>query len=204
MKKLMVILCVSVVLCGTAQAANLLLNADFETNGGFGGTTADNWTETGPLYSDPLQNAVGIEGWANHGGGWGVAFYWWIGPESGIHQDVAVTAGQEYEFKGWMLDDAAAVTTSVYTMTIEWYQGTNLLGSTSEDISSQLTNTWKELGLTGTALTGSDMARVIVSASGMVSGETLKFDDASFVAVPEPVTMTILGLGSLFLARRRK
>lgn len=221
MKKLMVILCVSVVLCGAARA-ELLLNGNFETNVGYGGGTADNWVETMvPPNNDG--SATGIEQWANHGGNWGMAVYWWSNSgNGGFYQPVAVTAGQAYEFSCWTLRDGGGqwlpdpenpegptiwvpnTMTGTYTMKIDWLDADDaLLGTTSQDITYTMgTADWVQMTLDGTALAGCVKAHVGFDAAGVNNAG--KFDDASFVAVPEPVTMTILGLGSLFLARRRK
>jgi hypothetical protein len=220
MKKLMfVMLCVGLglVLCGTTQAANLLLNSGFEINGGYGGSAAANWTET--LDG----SATGVEGWANQGvdSAWGMAVYWWNnGGNGGFYQSAAVTAGQVYDFKCFTLRDGGGqwlpdpenpggptiwvpnTMTGTYTMKIDWLAGTTLLGTTSMDITYTMgTADWIQLTLSGTAPTGADTANVGFDAAGVNNAG--KFDNASF-DVPEPVTMTILGLGSLFLARRRK
>jgi hypothetical protein len=209
MKKLMMVLCVSLlVLCGTANA-NLLLNPGFETSGQipdpgnmWGDGTALNWTKTG---------AVNREGWANHSGDWGNTFQWWQGASGSFYQEVAVTAGTKYELSAWYLDDKATVTQSVYTANIEWYQGATLLGTTTLNLSPLLSNVWQQLSVSGTAPTNCDIARIVFSGSNMYEfpvgsngGEVLKVDDAAFDVIPEPVTVTLLGLGSLFLARRRK
>lgn len=231
MKKLMfVMLCVGagLVLCGTAQATNLLLNAGFETNGGSGGSAADHWTETlvAPNFDG---SATGVEGWANQGvdSAWGMAVYWWNNPggvaggNGGFYQSVAVTAGQAYDFSCWTLRDGGGQwlpdpenpegptiwvpndMTGTYTMKIDWLAGETLLGTTSQDITYTMgTEGWVLMTLSGTALAGADTAHVGFDAVGVNNAG--KFDNASFDVVPEPITMALLGLGSLFLARRRK
>jgi hypothetical protein len=210
MKKLMyVMLCVGLglVLCGTAQAANSLLNPSFNpVEGGGGGAAAANWTETlVPPNNDG--SATGVEQWAGHFGypDWGMAVYWWNnGGNGGFYQDVAVTAGASYGYTIYATRDAGVLAGSI-AMTIEWY-GDELLGTTSKDITNLIgveewpNPNWVNVFLAGEAPTGADVARVMISATGVT--KALKFDDASFV--PEPATMTILALGSLFLARRRK
>jgi hypothetical protein len=211
MKKLMMVLCVSLlVLCGTANA-NLLLNSGFETNGGYGGATADNWTET--LAGD----ATGVEGWANHDGNWGMAVYWWSnGGNGGFYQNVAVTAGQQYEFSCWTLRDGNGqwvngewvpnTMAGTYTMKIDWLDGSGaILGTVSDDITNTMgvgAGGWLLKAVAGIAPVGTVSANVGFDAVGVNNAG--KFDDASFDVIPEPITVTLLGLGSLFLARRRK
>jgi hypothetical protein len=210
MKKLMyVMLCVGLglVLCGTAQA-NSLLNPSFDpVEGGGGGGAAANWTETlVPPNNDG--SATGVEQWAGRFGypDWGMAVYWWNnGGNGGFYQDVAVSAGTSYDYTIWATRDAGVLAGSI-AMTIEWYQGLTYLSATSLDITNligveawPLTN-YVNVSLTGEAPLLADTARAMISATGVT--KALKFDDASFV--PEPATMTILALGSLFLARRRK
>ncbi|MEN6384339.1 MAG: PEP-CTERM sorting domain-containing protein [Phycisphaerales bacterium] len=221
MKNLMVVLCVSAVLCGTVQA-NLLLNSDFETNDGYGGGSAANWTET-MVAPNNDGSATGIEGWANHGGNWGLAVYWWSNSgNGGFYQNVAVTAGQQYGFSCWTLRDGGGqwlpdpenpegptiwvpnTMAGTYTMKIDWLDASaNILGTTSTDITYTMgTAEWIQLTLDGTAPAGSVSANVGFDAAGV--NNAAKFDEASFDVIPEPVTITLLGLGSLFLARRRK
>ncbi|GEM_PF-2804593 len=210
MKNLMVVLCVSAVLCGTAQA-NLLLNSGFETNGGYGGATAANWTET-------LEGAAtGVEGWANYAGNWGMAVYWWSnGGTGGFYQNVAVTEGLQYEFSCQTLRDGNGqwiegewvpnTMQGTYTMKIDWLDaGNNLLGTTAIDITNTMgvgAGGWVLKAVSGTAPVGAVSANVGFDAVGVNNAG--KFDEASFDVIPEPITVTLLGLGSLFLARRRK
>jgi hypothetical protein len=204
-----VMLCVGLglVLCGTAQADNLLLNSSFETNTGGGGSAA-NWTNTG---------ATGTETWAWHTGDWGMAVYSWGGwegcpwPEAGtgeFYQDVAVTGDTYYAYTIWATRDPWTVPMAgSITMKIEWYDGATLLSTVSRDITNAIgveappLPNWVQVNIDPLSPTDADMARVMISTH--VVNNALKFDDASF-GVPEPVTMALLGLGSLFLVRRRK
>ena len=214
-KKLMyVMLCVGLglVLCGTAQAGpapNLLLNPSFNpVEGGGGGGAAANWTETlVPPNNDG--SATGVEQWAGRFGypDWGMAVYWWNNSgNGGFYQDVAVSAGTSYEYTIWATRDAGVLAGSI-AMEVGWYQGAILLGTTSKDITNLIgVEAWPLTNYVNVSIDdplappGSDTARVMINATGVT--KALKFDDASFV--PEPATMTILALGSLFLARRRK
>jgi len=188
MKKLVIALSV-VLACSVSQAQ--LLNGDFEAGVGL---NADNWTKYG---------AANREGWANHGGGQGMALEWWAGAGGGFYQDVAATAGATYTLSAWYLDDAAAVVTSLYTTKIEWYDSlATLISISSQNVSPLVNNTWQQLSLVDTAPVGAVTARVVFDAAGMVGGETLKIDDVA-LAVPEPSALTLLGLGGLLLRRKK-
>ncbi len=188
MKKLVIILGV-VLACSVSQAQ--LLNGDFEAGSA---QDADNWTRN---------LGASREGWANHGGGQGMALTWWVNSAGSVFQDVAVTAGATYTLSAWYLDDAAAVTTSLYTTKLAWYDNTlTLIGTAALNVSPLVNNTWQQLNLVGTAPVGTVTARVVFDAAGMVAGETLKIDDVA-LAVPEPSSLALLGLGGLLLRRKK-
>ena len=177
--------CVSIVLCGAVQA-NLLLSPSFED-------VCEGWA----WYGD-----AGREPWANHTGAYGTALYGWnAGVSGGSYQDVAVTAGTEYTLSAWYLDDQAVVT-GLFTANIEWFDGTTLLDTTTQVLTTLVSDVWSQQSFSGTAPVDCDIARVVFQSTDTVSGETLKIDDVSFV--PEPATMLIFGLGGLLLRSRKR
>lgn len=199
--KRIVTLLAAIWLCGTSlvSAQNLLLNPGFEL--GSGGS-ATSWTKWAGANREP---------WANHSGAYGMALEWWVSANGGFYQDVpgTYTPGDTYQLSAWFLDDKAVVTTSVYLTKIEWFDASNaMIGSQVMNVSPLVNNTWQELSMTGTVPVGTAYARVVFEGQNMVSGETLKIDDASFILIPEPTSMTLLGLalglGGLILIQRRR
>jgi hypothetical protein len=158
--------------CSSASA-NLLLNASFETNTGWGGS-ADYWVNS---YE------AGTECWAYYTGGWGMAFVTWRGSGSGeFYQDIGVTGNTAYKYTIWTLRDSGTLLGD-YWMVIEWYAGSTYLGESSQllDIPS---DNWEQQILRATSPTNADAARVMIAAFDYnIVG---KFDDAEFIASPIP------------------
>jgi hypothetical protein len=150
---------------------NQLLNAGFEAGDG---TSVSNWVRYG---------SCARETWAAHSGNNGMALEWWWGSSAGFYQDVVAIPGATYAVTAWCLDDAAAVTTSVYKMKIEYYDSSlSLLGGTMQNISPLVNNTWRQLSLVGSpAPANTAVVRVVFEGSNLVSGETLKIDDVVLV-----------------------
>jgi hypothetical protein len=207
MKTSLVVMAMLLLVCGVSVQANLLTNGDFAL--GSDGTTAPNnaalawsqynssggWnnreTSGNPIPGNYLL-AIGAAG------GYG-AFGW---------QDVAGTAGVTYTLSA----DAALDNwwKNAGYLKIEFYNagGTspaNLVGfaELSPHFAQAGYDTglpWANYSITGTAPAGTATVRAVLGTWG--EGGTARFDNA--VLVPEPATMIMLGLGSLFMARRKK
>ncbi|RKY24826.1 MAG: hypothetical protein DRP62_02845, partial [Planctomycetota bacterium] len=157
--------------------ANLLCNPGFEENGGYGGASADYWTDIG---------AAGCESWGDFSergtGTWGMVIYTW-GEGAGnatVYQDIPVRAGIDYVYSMWTKRDGGTLAGS-YTMKVEWYAGATLLGETSRDVSDEISDVWTEVTLNVTSMDTADTARVMLIGTGV--DKCGKFDDANFAPI---------------------
>ncbi len=208
MKKVLVTLIVSLLMCAGAQA-NLILNGGFEGGdlGNIDSVTIDNWTKWGNSgwHHDDAGYKNGDKGMK----------YWW--DSTGMYQDFDATAGVEYTFslaaispsadmlKGWDLIVKA-----------EWLDANwavlggevidRFVGAKSETNPGDGTDTWVTLSGTSTATDGAIHGRIVMyleqAGDWGYTGGGVYFDDAS--VVPEPMTIALLGLGSMALIRRKR
>lgn len=191
MKKLLVMTVV-------VLAVSVSANAALVTNGGFenGGAMTGWWTPAdATIIIDNGPSAVGSYAGRVAAGSDGALLY---------HPDkVAVTAGEEYTYSfDWKAD---TITAGWFWWHVRFFDASD--GFTGEAISNigdgNIQNTWQ-------TLTGS-----IVAPAGSVKAD-FYFEDGNvgstggglivdnFSMVPEPMTLSLLGLGGLMLRRRHK
>ena len=156
-----------------------LSNTGFETAGPGGIFTAAGWTQYG---------AVNREAWANHGGTYGMAFEWWVGPSGGFFQVLPATPGAIYTLKAWCLDDIASVTNGAYAMELDYFDdSTNLIRSDTTNITRLLNNVWQQLSLVGAPCPSNCATiRVLFLGSILVNDNVLKIDDISLTSSVPP------------------
>jgi hypothetical protein len=165
--------------CAVSQAQ--LLNGNFEAGSG---ANADNWTKFG---------AVNRETWAqntNGPAGNGMAFEWWVGTNGGFYQDVVVSAGSTVAVAAWAQDDAASVTTSVYSMKLEWLDSTltNIINTVSNSISGLVNASFTQISMSPqVAPVGTAQVRLVFQGENMTNGEALKIDDVTLTVIGSPI-----------------
>lgn len=213
MKKLMLFVMLSAVLCGTAVAANLLQNGGFEE-----GDCA--WLGDSPAI--PGWTYWGQDGWHHTDAGYkyddkGILIWW---DSVGMYQDVFnVLPGQEFQYsvsaiskaadqlKGWDLVVESQWTTESWE-TIGVTEIGRFIGAKSESDPGDGVDAWKLISGTDVAPAGAAHGKIffhLVQAGDWgYTGGSVCFDNASVELVPEPATLALLGLGSVLLYRRKK
>jgi len=141
-----------------------------------------------------------------------------FGAPGGAYQDFDTTPGTTWTGTVFGENLAADPMTGTQAgfINIEWHSGTAAnpgpqisFVSTKVVDATSATNTWIQGTVTDTAPVGGTVARLVLlsgpfNGSGAGGGATY-FDDATFSAAPEPVSMAVLGLGAIgVLARRRR
>ena len=204
--KIKIVLLMLVALVATTQA-ELLLNGDFE-GGVYGGTT---WYYTfGLTYTDVPNNwNMNYAGFSSghtyfstggaDGGGFIRLNDYSTGSWASLYQTVSVVGGEQYAFSVW----TKSVSGDAPWGRINWDVGTDVsVGSTGAVAGS----TWASLDFgTHIAPAGATTATIYVGTWGNdVAGiDSVDYDNASFSLVPEPITISLLGLGALMLRRRK-
>lgn len=202
MKKLMFIVLAVVMIVGIAQA-NLVPNSGFENGTG---TVPDGWTiesgDTKITWSDDA-----------HSGSKSMLLTGTAGkPEAVIFSTdvIPVTAGTEYTFSAWAKSfGTAPVVNGGPNFRIRWNDAAGAgIGGGWNNYSWYAfspTADWTEI----TALTMEAPAGAVSIEHGYLyswkgdAGNGYYIDDASMVAVPEPMTLCLLGLGGLLLRRKK-
>ncbi len=206
MKKL-IFLCVLMAIAGSANAF-MLSNGGFETDVEPDGMPDDwgmwqsAWTAShygwfGPsdiiVNTSPGQahsGSVSIELRAGDSTGWGYAMM--------IQEPIAATAGQTYtaSFWGMQLDGTGGEGVGIKW---EFYSDTATLIEQEDKVMLSAADVWEEVTRSWVAPAGTTWMKYVILATGLEGNYMV--DDA--VLVPEPMSIAILGLGGLFLRRRK-
>ena len=189
---------VSLLACLGSVHANLISNGGFETSW----TSWNYWgnqgytTEAGS-YVDNAGNLGGTQCGAlfNTNSAWSG---WWQDGSG------AVTAGQLYSASIYAKREAAT-SYSFAGLMLEYYQTTNKVAAFTNAFTSLTTDSWTLFEVQGAAPVGSTAVRITFKADDLTTAGKLFVDGASIVAVPEPVSATLLGLGivAIGLIRRK-
>ncbi len=194
----------------SARAANLIINPGFEAGTD---STADGWMQI--PHTNPLANSV-VERTTTdtHSGSYAMRLSY-ANPSSGavgstteLRQIVTgITPGENYDVSFYLKRVGALGTGTVINADIQFRTGTTVK-STVPLSTSGLNETWQLFSFTD-LVAPDDVDNIRFSirvVGGAVSNAaaTLLIDDVSFSQVPEPATLSLVGLGILGLVRRRR
>lgn len=191
------------------------------------------WQNVGVrTIAGPFEDEMSSEPWAGPaptpvttdgamGDDWGVFFKPFTGSAANgaatghLYQDVAATPGLTYTLTGWAGGEANAMMRDAQ-FAIEFLDVTGAIigGNVLSLMPNLLTPNgqafnYKQYSLQATAPAGAVMVRARASMIDAMNnpnggGQAYVVDDFDLQAVPEPATMAVLGLGSLFLVRRKR
>lgn len=188
-----------------AEAANVLLNPDFEVNGVSGQmsssfTNIAHWIIFGSGSSGWYQDDI-------EAGNMCIKFWW---DDIGIYQDFDAEAGQQFEFRVYALqrDSEPLVDWQGYLKAEFYDSGDGQLLAQELDYfyPSDPTNQWVLLHGRVTAPSNTDYGRIVLGIKNWtenVSGAAY-FDNASVDAVPEPAAVSLFALGLMAARSLRK
>lgn len=199
MKKFLIVLPVLVLTC--------MANANLLSNGGF----EDGDTGQVGVVAIPGWNSWGNSGWHNDDAGAVIDTksmkFWWDGV--GMWQDYTAVAGVTYDYSVQVMDFSGDTTANNWDLQIEaeFYDAANtqltavVLGYFDSGIEPD--DTWVQIGGSIAAPEGTAYGRVVLRTLDWQEGigGALYFDNVS--VVPEPLTLALLGLGGLFIGKRR-
>ena len=186
LKKILTALIAGLFVFGFSSLAfgqNLLSNPGFEswTVNGVGGPP-DNWSLSGSSMTAEKDSTT------IHGGSYSTKVTWTTTSTRYLQQYVPVTAGSDYEFSFWVLDNDSGGRARVC---IRWYTGTTFISGYYGDYTSDSPD-WQTLSSgTQTAPAGADTAHVeirVYDISGWPGTATVYVDDTNFEI---PTTVTI-------------
>jgi hypothetical protein len=203
MKKLVVLMCV-VGLLSTAVNANIIVNDSFESGSG---TVATGWIQNAFAIGTTLQRVAELP----HSGDYSMkAVINWTsgGPKAELMQTTAVgslsgsASSGKVDLNFWYR--GALGVSEVAQANIKWLNaaGGEIGGTAWWNFTPTGTyQKFNQINLTCPALTSRAKVTIQLVGGAMAQTGNLYVDDV--VLTPEPMTLALLGLGGLFLRRRK-
>jgi len=174
----------------------------------FGAVALETWADVDGTYADtgvdnPEDYGMALQGWGPGGE-----------QNGGFYQDSPATVALEYTYSANMHFEPGFNPTT-FEMKLEWRDsGGNTISQTITDLLPLTTSNnpgspsdWATYSVTGIAPAGTTEVRTTIIFEGATDVGGLqagRVDNVSLVAVPEPSSTALLGLGSLALLFRRR
>jgi hypothetical protein len=204
MKRVVVLMCVMSLL-STAVDANIVVNGGFESGTGF---TATGWTQNQFVVNTTLRRVAELP----HSGIYSMKYFinWTSGsgPKAELIQTTAVgsllgsVSSGNVDFSFWYR--GALGVSEVAEANIKWLNAAGAeIGGTAwwRFTPTGTYQQFSKLDLTCPALTSRAKVTIQMLGGAMAQTGTMYVDDV--VLTPEPMTLALLGLGGLFLRRRK-
>jgi hypothetical protein len=222
MKKFIVILVMAVM--ASVASAELLSDGGFEsgmwdgTGGWFYAAYPNSWTwqyGSMSLTSDAHSGNNALKAymvpWSSH------AYTYSYAPTTGSFNfiggsgwlgcwddGIAVTGGDVLQATAWVKDGDGTSAAGIAKLQMEWYDDSGNRNWDEEVWQYfDVTGDWTQVTLTGAVPLNAVTMHMYVGIGSWGIGRNTLFDDVSLTIIPEPMSIGLLGLGGLFLRRRK-
>jgi len=178
------VILLTMLLCVSTYAANLLVNPGWATEGA-SADRAQGWEDnvTGGVWGNSERSD-----WNNHDGdgysdlikgSWGGSDY------GGSWQKVSVVGGEQYEISAWFFVDNGW-SASTWELKIEWYANGSFISDDILNISGVAQSTWEQKMLSAQAPANADSANLVLNVGGIGSDGAMYMDDLDLHQIAAP------------------